>query len=249
MKPILLAAALFCVRPVAPLGAQTPRSANPERPTVATHAYAVAPGFAELEQGARAFGLSSLGEATSWDFNLKIGVRRGLQLGVFGAGYVRTAAGAGVGDVGFSLKASRAISPQTAIAIVPAVTGPTGDADRGLGAGRALGSLVGVFSADLPAHFHFDANAGPVAIGAGAPQWFTSIGLAHGGVGPMGFAFELFDFTEGGAGPRQRGLLGAVMLTVVDWVVVDVGGVRGLVDGTPDQVFVGMTTNLGRIFK
>ena len=44
--------------------AQTPRTANPERPTVATHAYTVAPGYAELEQGARAFGVDGLGDAT-----------------------------------------------------------------------------------------------------------------------------------------------------------------------------------------
>ena len=216
---------------------------------MATHAYAVAPGHAELEQGARAFGVSSFNEATAWDFNLKIGVRPGLQLGFFGAGYVRTGAGAGLGDVGLSLKAGRALSPQTSIALVPAVTVPSGDAARGLGAGRTLGSLVGVLSVDLPASVHFDANAGPVGIGAGKPQWFTSLGLAHGGVGPVGVAFELFDFTAGGAGPRQRGLLAALMVTVADWVVLDAGGVRGLVQGTPDQLFVGMTTNVGRIFK
>lgn len=228
---------------------QSPRAANPERPTVATHAYTVAPGFAELEQGARAFGVSGLGEGSAWDLNLKIGLRPGLQLGFFGPGYVRTGAGAGVGDVGWSLKASRVISPKASIAMVPAVTVPTGDAGRGLGAGRALGSLVGVFSADLPGGFHFDANAGPVGIGAGRSQWFTSVGLAHGGVGPVGVAFELFDFTGGGVGTRQRGLLAAVMVTVADWVVLDAGGVRGLVDGTPDQLFLGMTTNVGRIFK
>jgi hypothetical protein len=227
----------------------SPRAANPERPTVATHAYAVAPGYAELEQGARAFGVGGLGEATSWDFNLKIGLRPGLQLGVFGAGYMRTEGGAGVGDVGLSLKASRAVSPSVAIAVVPAITVPSGDAGRGHGAGRTLGSLVGVFSADLPKGFHFDANAGPVGIGAGQPQWFTSVGLAHGGIGAVGVATELFDFTTGGAGARQRGLLAAVMVTVAEWVVVDAGGVRGLVAGTPDQLFLGMTTNLGRIFK
>ncbi len=135
------------------------------------------------------------------------------------------------------------------MALVPAVTVPTGDAGRGLGAGRALGSLVGVFSADLPEGFHFDANAGPVGIGAGRPQWFSSVGLAYGSPGPVDFAFELFDFTAGGAGPGQRGLLAALLVTVVDWVVVDAGGVRGLVDGTPDQLFLGVTTNLGRIFK
>jgi hypothetical protein len=228
-----------------------PRAANPERPTVATHAYTVARGYAELEQGVRAFGfgLTGLVAATAWDFNLKIGIRPDLQLGVFGAGYVRTGAGVGVGDLGLSLKVSHAISPTAAIAIVPAMTLPTGDEGRGLGAGRALGSFVGVLSADLPAGVHFDVNAGPVGIGAGQSQWFTSVGLAHGGVGPVGLAFELFDFTEGGAGPRQRGFLGALMVTVADWVVMDGGGVYGLVDGTPDQLFFGITTNLGRIFK
>ena len=227
----------------------SPRTANPERPTVATHAYTVAPGYAELEQGARVFGVNGLGEGTAWDVNLKIGVRPGVQLGLFGAGYLRTGAGGGVGDVGLSLKVSRVLSPKAAIAVVPAMTVPSGDAARGLGAGRTLGSLVGVLSADVPEGFHFDANAGPVGIGAGQPQWFTSLGLAHGGVGPVGVAFELFDFTGGGAGPRQRGFLAALLVTVSQWVVVDGGGVRGLVGGTPDQLFVGMTTNLGRIFK
>jgi hypothetical protein len=227
----------------------SPRAANPERPTVATHAYTVAPGYAELEQGARAYGLDGLGEGTSWDLNLKIGVLPGVQIAFFGAGYVRTAAGAGVGDVGLSLKVSRAMSPQAAIAIVPAMTVPSGDARRGLGAGRALGSLVAVLSTDLPQGVHFDANAGPVGIGAGRPQWFTSVGLAHSGVGPVGVAFELFDFTGGAAGPRQRGLLAALMVTLVDWVVVDGGAVRGFFDRTPDQVFLGVTTNVGRIFK
>ena len=229
--------------------AQYPTAANPERPTVATHAYTVAPGYAELEQGVRAFGVNGLGQGTAWDLNLKLGVGRGVQVGLFGPAYVRTGTGSGVGDLGLAVKLNRAVSPQAAIALVPAVTLPTGDAGRGLGAGRALGSLVGVLSADLPSGLHFDGNAGPIGVGAGAPQWFTSLGLSHGGVGPVGLAAELFDFTGGGAGPRQRGLLAALMVTVVEWVVVDAGGVRGLVDGTPDQVFVGVTTNLGCIFK
>ncbi len=227
----------------------SPHAANPERPTVATHAYTVAPGFAELEQGVRAFGASGLGQGTAWDFNLKIGLLRDVQLGLFGAGYVRTGAGAGVGDMGVSLKVRQAASPRATIAFVPALTLPTGDAGRGLGAGQALGSVVWVLSAELPAGLHFDGNSGPVGLGAGAPQWFTSIGLAHGGVGPVGVAVELFDFTNGGAGRAQRGFLGALMATVAEWVVVDAGGVRGLVAGTPDQMFVGLTTNLGRIFK
>ena len=226
---------------------QSPRAANPERPTVATHAYTVAPGFAELEQGARAFGVHGLREGTAWEFNLKLGVTRGVQLGFFGAGYLRTASGTGVGDMGVALKLARALPERSAVALVPAVTLPTGDERRGLGAGRALESLVAAYSADLPAQLHFDANAGPVGIGAGTPQWFTSLGLSRGG--PLGLATELFDFTAGAAGQRQRGFLGAVLVTFAEWVVMDAGGVLGLTVETPDQLFVGLTTNIGRIFK
>ncbi len=119
---------------------------------MATHAYTVAPGYAELEQGARAFGVEGVREATAWDFNLKIGVRRGVQLGVFGPAYLRTSAGVGVGDLGVAIKFARAVSSRTAVAVVPAVSFPTGDARR-----------IGVVSGDLPEAFHFDLNAGPEA--------------------------------------------------------------------------------------
>ena len=234
---------------VRPSDCQSSRAANPERPTIATHAYTVAPGHAELEQGARAFGVDGLREGTAWDFNLKLGLGDGLQLGVFGAGYLRISGGTGVGDLGGSLKWGRALTERSAVALVPAVTLPTGDEGRGLGAGRALGSLVAVYSADLPAALHFDLNAGPVGIGAGRPQWFTSVGLARGVGGSVGVAFELFDFTAGAAGPQQRGLLGAALVTVAEWAVVDVGGVLGLTRASADQLFLGVTTNVGRIFK
>ena len=230
-------------------GPPAPWTANPERPTVATHAYTVAPGYAELEQGVRAFGLRHFSEFTAWDVNLKIGLDRGLQLGLFGLPYARSGAGGGMGDVGVALKLSRELSPKAAVAIVPAVTVPTGDNSRGHGAGRTLVGLVGVFSADLSdgGGLHFDANAGPVSIGAGKPQWFTSIGLSVGG--SVGVATELFNYTSGGAAPRQGGFLAALMIQVSESVVLDVGGVRGLGDESPHQVFVGLTTNLGAIFK
>ena len=249
MKPTILAVVLL-LRSLPGFAAQDtppPWAANPERPTVATHAYTVAPGYAELEQGLRAFGLRKFSEATAWEMNFKIGLEPGVQLGIFGLPYVRGGAGGGLGDVGAAVKLSRVLSPKSAVAIVPAVQVPTGDNSRGLGAGRTLWSLVGVFSSDLSGSVHFDANAGPVGIGAGTPLWFTSIGLSFGG--SVGVATELFDYTSGAAAPRQRGFLAALMVTASESVVLDVGGVRGLVDGTPHQVFVGLTTNLGAIFK
>src|SRR5207248_8815901 len=63
-----------------PAIAQSPRQANPERPTFATHAYAVVPGYVELEQGLAARGVGSLREETSWDVTLKLGVSRSEEL-------------------------------------------------------------------------------------------------------------------------------------------------------------------------
>ncbi len=228
--------------------AQSPRTANPERPTVATHAYAMAPGYLELEQGVRVQGTGKFSGQTSWEFNLKIGVERRLQLALFGTGFAHTRAGNGVGDLGAAVKLRSALSPTAAIALVPAVTVPTGSESRGLGAGRVLGSLVCVLSAELGDGFHADLNAGPVGVGAGRPQWFGTASFSK-GLERWGLTWELFGYGRGGAGAAQGGLLGAVTLRLAKWAVVDGGGVRGLGPESPDQLFLGLTTNMGRIFK
>jgi len=215
-----------------PLLAQSPRQANPERPTFATHAYAAAPGYAELEQGLAARGVRSLREQTSWDVNLKLGLSRRLQVALFGPLYARGPASGGVGDLGAALKLRTDVSPRAAVALVSSVTAPTGSARRDSGAGQALGGLTGVLSSDLAGGVHVDVNAGPQGIGAGAPQWLL----------------ETFQFSGGGAGPRLAGLLGAVTLRLTEWAVADAGGVARTASGTPDQLFLGITMNLGRVF-
>jgi len=227
--------------------AQSPREANPERPTFATHAYGVAPGYAELEQGLSARGVASLREETSWDVNLKFGASRHAQVAIFGPLYARTAGGHGIRDLGVAVKLRTALSLRAAAAVVTSVTAPTGSTARGLGAGRALGALTAVLSADLPQAFHIDLNAGPQGIGAGEPHWFLSIGGSR-SFGRAGIAVEVFQFTPGGAGSRLAGVLGAVTLRPVAWVVVDAGGVARTTSATPDQVFLGVTTNFGRLF-
>ncbi len=227
--------------------AQSPREANPERPTFATHAYAVAPAYAELEQGRAARGVASLREETSWDGNLKFGISHHAQGAIFGPVYARTAAGDGIRDLGIAVKLRTALSPRAAAAAVTSVTAPTGSAARGLGAGRALGALTGVLSADLPQAFHVDVNAGPQGIGAGEPQWFLSVSGSH-ALGRAGVAVEVFQFTSGGGGPRLAGVPGAVTLRPVEWVVVDAGRVARTRRGKPAQWFLGLPTNFGRLF-
>jgi hypothetical protein len=251
-SPLPLVALLGCLGEATL--AQSPRAANPERPTVATHAYAVAPGYWELEQGVRAYGMATFSEGRAWDFNLKVGLREHVQLGVFGTGLGWSGGVTGVGDLGLALKAQTGLGrggaggAGGAVAVVPGVTLPTGNESLGLGAGRVLGSLVAVWSQDLTEDFHMDINVGPVGIGAGRPQLFGSLGLSA-ARGRWSVAGELFRFTAGAAGPAQEGLLGAVLVTLVEWLVLDAGGVWGRTPETPDQLFVGATTNLGRIFK
>jgi hypothetical protein len=237
------AALLFGATAVA---AQSPRDANPERPTYATHAYAVAPGYAELEQGVSVRGIHSLGDATSWDVNLKFGLSAWMQFALFGPLYLRGPGGGGVGDLGAALKVRGDLSRHAALALVTSITAPTGSTARGLGAGRSLGSLTGVVSADLPGGIHVDINAGPQGIGAGTPQLFTSLSSAY-GRGAAGITLEAFNFTAGAAGPRFAGLLGALTFRFERWAVADAGGVLHAAPSSPNQVFVGITTNLGRV--
>ena len=227
--------------------AQSPRAANPERPTVATHAYAVAPGCIEIEQGISARGASNLSQATSWDVNVKIGIAPHMQLGIFGPGYARNGAGHGVGDWGLALKLRTDVSDRVALAAVPAITFPTGKEQLGLGAGRVLGQLPLVVSINGPAGIHADLNAGPLGIGAGGPQWLTTASFGRPLRGPLSVTAELFRISGGAAGPRQAGLLGALVVTPVQWLVIDAGGTFGLGSGSPDVIFLGLTTNLGKL--
>lgn len=230
----------------AQLGGQAARTANPERPTVATHAYAVAPGFIEVEQGVSARGTNGLRQATSWDVNVKIGVTAHLQLGLFGPLLLRTGTGHGIGDWGAALKVRTALSGRVAVAMVPAATFPTGLASAGLGAGRVLGQLVGVVSADGPAAVHVDLNAGVLGVGAGRLQWLTTASFGR-AFGRWGTAAELFRIGAGGAGTRQAGLLGALTFAPARWIVIDGGGIAGLGAASPVAVFLGLTTNLGHL--
>jgi len=230
----------------APCAAQSPRTADPERPTVATHAYAVAPGYVELEQGVRVIDPGGP-PVTSWEFNLKLGVTPSLQVAFFGTALTRSPAGTG-GDVGFAFKVRRDLSPRAAVALVPQLTLPTGRAALGYGAGRALGGLVGVLSADLPGHLHLDVNAGVLGLGAGVPQ---GLGTVSGGVaaGRFGVQSEVYRIGPGGAGAGQSGWLLAGTVAPAPWLVLDLGHVVALSSGGGAQWVAGGTVNLGRMFK
>ena len=71
---ILLVVILFASRASAQQAASDPRAVQPERPTVATHAYTVAPGYVEIEAGAQGDRLSRGSRAYQAPIVTKLGL-------------------------------------------------------------------------------------------------------------------------------------------------------------------------------
>jgi len=231
------------------LRAQAPdsfRVANPERPTFATHAYAVAPRYLELEQGIRAQGEKELRDETAWDENVKYGLVRNVQLALSAPLYDRTGAGTSEGDLQVTLKLHRDLSPHVAAALVPSITLPTGNSAEGHGAGEAEGGVLAVVSADLPKNFHVDVNLGPTGIGGGVPQWFHSLSASW-QVDRCTIEGEWYGFTAGNGADASWGVLGALAIRLAYWAVLDVGGSIGYWRETPDIALLGLTVNVGRL--
>src|SRR2546430_2508141 len=78
--------------------------------------------------------------------------------------------------------------------------------------------------------------------------WSGAVG-APGALGRYGLTTELYGFTAGAGAAAEWGALGAVTFRPAEWIVVDAGGSVGLWRETPHLVFVGVTTNLGAVFK
>src|SRR5262249_969964 len=137
-----------------------PHDAQPERPTVATHAYTVAPGWSELEFGVqldRADTTSVLTTPATW----KVGLTRRLQVEttLFWIRHWDGAAASGFGDVTFALKWRLADTLPLLgdFAIQPSVRFPTGSAQ--LGNDQSLAGMLFI-SSNKFGEAEVDANIG-----------------------------------------------------------------------------------------
>ena len=235
--------------------ATDPRTAKPERPTVATHAWTVAPGYAEVETG------------VEWDDNrdgthqlstptlLKIGLTARTQLGVATQLDRASGSGIGVGDLSLVLKYRVAdhLPVLGALAIIPTLKLPTGASMYGTGTTDVSALLVsshslGDLSVDVNlgfTHRFGDASRAP----RNATMWTVSAGLPL--VGPLGATAEVFGFpaTRGPAGsPGTVALLAGPTLVIRPWWVVDIGGILHLSGPQPDALYAGLVYNIGRVF-
>jgi hypothetical protein len=237
-----------------------PHAAQPERPTVATHAYAVAPGWIEIEAGAQRQKAGALADRLAVPLVVKIGLGERCQLGL-APGWQREAQGggaeAGITDVLVAVKwrLTEDAPVVGAFAVQPAVSLPTGSADAGRGSGKAAFNVL-MISSHRFGPLSLDVNAGYTRLGgesASAPRdstvWAVAAALPI--AGRVGWAAEVYGY-PGTSGPNGSPPVVAVLtgpnVTVAPSLVVDAGAIFDVVRFGGTAAYAGLTWNIGRIW-
>jgi hypothetical protein len=230
----------------------------PERPTVATHAYAIKPGFVEVETGVTYFRPTEHG-TLDVPVHVKFGVTRWLQLAISpGFTTSRDAGGdlqGGFGDLSVSAKfiVGTGLPVLGDFAVQPSLKLATGSTTKGFGSGTTDGGILLVSSHQVLGG-EIDANAGITFAsggGADAPEsstiWAVSFGRPV--AGPLGGVVEVFGFpgTSGAAGgPPQVGLLFGPTFALRPSLVLDAGAIVNVRHLGGNAAYLGLTANLGR---
>ena len=230
-----------------------PRAVQPERPSVATHAGTVAPGYLEVESGFerdRSDDGSTLGSVPTL---LKIGLapraQLSIQLPVVGGTDTRS----GLGDVAVGVK-WRIVEDDPLLqdfAVLPQVKFATGG-DRGTGTTDV--SLLLIDSRTV-GPVGIDLNVGVTrrsGDGSQVPRtatlWAVAAGIPlH---GPLGWALETFGYpgTGGAVGaPPIVAILTGPTLMLRPELEVDAGVIIPVVGSPPRGLYAGFVTNLGRL--
>jgi len=255
-----LTLAWLSVRPASALvQAPDPHAAQPERPTVATHAGTVAPGWIEIEFGGEfdRYADDSHGGGTS--IVTKIGLTSHAQLSLFGFAVRPPGNGSlGVGETGVGVKwrLGDEVPVLGRFAILPSVKIPTGSASRGTGTGTTDASLLFISSHEL-GPMALDINAGYTRRSGDestAPRSATVWTVSFGGpaVGAVGWVAELYGFprTSGPAGQdRIVAVLVGPTLAVRRWLVLDGGVIVPVTGPQAHAAYFGGVWNIARIWK
>ncbi len=236
--------------------AQDPHAAQPERPTVATHAGTVAPGWLELETGIEADRFEDGSHAQSFPTFFKFGLASHVQLGI-GVPTVHPAGSSfGLGDVYASVK-WRLLDHAPVVgdfAILSGLKLPTGAESAGRGTGTTDLTVVAISSHRIGS-VALDINLGYTrrsGDGTVAPKNASVWTVSTGGPvkGRLGFSGEIFGFpaTSGPTGTDGIvALLGGPTLTLKAWLVLDGGMIIPLTGPQPKALYSGLTWNVGRL--
>jgi len=259
-RALLLWSALACwAARAAAQEATDPHDAQPERPTVATHAYTVWPGWVELEAGLELDRFDAGVHAFSTPVVLKVGLVPRVQLELSDAWVRNTSIGparASGGDLTVSLKWRIADSLPVlgSFAVQPAATLPTGSVRAGTGTGSTNAAITLISSRQV-GPVELDINAGYTwrASTAHAPRtatlWTVSAGTPVHGM--LGWTAEVYGY-PGTGGPFGSApivaLLTGPVFSVRRWAEVDAGVIVPLDGPQPHSLYAGGTWNIGRLW-
>ncbi len=236
---------------------EDPHAVQPQRPTVATHAGTVAPGWLEIEAGTEFDRFAGGSRGALAPILLKLGLAPRFQLEaqapiVSPPGQNTT----GLGDFSLGLKWRLAEGAPIVgdFAILPSLKMPSGSA--GVGSETTDFSFLFISSHTID-QISLDLNVGFTrrsGDGTQAPQtatlWTASFGGPAGG--RVGWVAELYGYpaTSGPAGADSIvALLLGPTLRVREWLVLDVGVIGAITGPQPRAVYAGVVYNVGRIWS
>ena len=254
------AALMLCcaVRAEAQQPPSDPHAAQPERPTVATHAGTVAPGWAELETGGEWDRYADSTHGVSAPVLLKIGLAPRVQLSLQGFGiWAPGGTGRGPGDFSAGIK-WRLVEDALMVgdlAILPSIKFATGSAVRGTGTGTTDVSLL-VISSRTVRQIAIDLNAGYTrrsGDGSGASRqaavWTASFGGPA--AGRLGWCAEIYGYPSIGIDGSDSivALLAGPTFGLKPSIVVDAGFIAPFAGPQPRALYAGVTWNVGRLWS
>ena len=244
---------------VAQAPAPDPHAVQPQRPTVATHAGTVSPGWVEIEAGTEFDRFDNRSHGAVAPVLVKLGLAPRFQLElqaplVHPAGEDRT----GIGDASFGLK-WRLVDDAPIVgkfAVLPALKVPSGSADSGTGTGTTDVSLLFISSHKLGS-VAMDLNVGFTRRGGdgtlvprSASLWTASFGGPASG--RLGWVAELYGYpaTSGPAGASSIvAFLAGPTFELREWLVLDTGVILPITGPQPRAVYAGAVYNVGRVWK
>jgi hypothetical protein len=237
--------------------AQTdPHAVQPERPTVATHAGTVAPGWLEIETGIESDRFEGGSRQLQNPNVLKIGLAQHAQLNI-GLPLIQvphSALGPGDASVGLKWRLLEHARLLGDFALLPTVKFSTGSASAGRGSGTTDFSLLAISShsfggTDMDINAGFTHRGGD---GAGAPVnstlWAASIGFPI--AAALGGVAELYGFpkTSGASGqPGIVALLTGPTYLAAPSLALDAGVIVPFTGPQPRALYAGLVWNVGRL--
>jgi hypothetical protein len=245
------------------LAAQTPvpdpHTVQPQRPTVATHAGTVAPGWIEFELGSEFDRYADASHGSVAPLLAKVGLAPRLQLEIQTL-VVRPAGRqiTGIGDstIGLKWRLAEDAPIVSDLAVLASVKVQTGSADSGTGTGSTDLNLLLISSHRL-GPVAMDLNVGytrrwgdDTLIPSVATVWTASFGGPA--YGRLGWVGELYGYpaTSGPAGADSIvAFLAGPTFAVRRWLVLDVGRIVKIAGPQPRAIYAGVTYNAGQLWK